>query len=69
MVKNMEIGPTGTRFLAKILLKVKGTTNLVIEMDYGNIGIPMVKRERSEISTIKNELENGLIIMKIIHLI
>ena len=65
----MEIEPTGTRFLAKILLKVKGTTNLVIEMDYGNIGIPMVKREKLEISTIKNELENGLIIMKIIHLI
>jgi len=69
MVKNMEIGSIGTQFLAHILLKVKGTTNLVIEMDYGNIGISMVKRERSEISTIKNELENGLIIMKIIHLI
>jgi len=65
----MEIGLIGTKFLAQILLKVKGTTNLVIEMDYGNIGISMVKRERSEISTIKNELENGLIIMKIIHLI
>ena len=69
MVKKMGVGPIDTKFLAKILLKVKDTTNLVIEMDYGNIGIPMAKREKLEISTIKNELEIGLIIMKIIHLI
>jgi hypothetical protein len=55
--------------LAQLLLRVKDTTNMVIEMDYGNIGIPMVKRERLEISPIKNELEIGLIIMKILHLI
>ena len=49
MVKNMEIGSIGTDFLAQLLLRVKDTTNMVIEMDYGNIGIPMVKRERLEI--------------------
>ena len=69
MVKNMEIGSIGTDLLAQLLLRVKDTTNMVIEMDYGNIGILMVKRERLEISTIKNELENGLTIMMIIHLI
>ena len=65
----MEIGSIGTEFLAQNLLKVKDTTNLVFEMDYGNIGIPMVKREKLEITPIKNELENGLIIMKMVHLI
>jgi hypothetical protein len=50
-------------------LKVKDSTSLVIEMAYGNIGIPMVKGEKLGISPIKNELENGLIIMKMVHFI
>ena len=60
----MEVGPIGTKFLGRILLKVKDITNLVIELDYGHIGIPMVKRVKLEILKLKDELENGLIIIK-----
>ena len=64
MVKKMEVGLIGTKFSVRILLKVRDIINLEIESDYGHIGIPMVKRVKLEIFNRKNELENGLIIMK-----
>jgi hypothetical protein len=53
--------------LVGILLKVEEITNLEIELDYGHIGIPMVKRVKLEILNLKDELDYGLIIMKMDH--
>ena len=63
----MEVGPIGTKFSVRILLKVKDITNLVIELENGHTGIPMVKRVKSEILNLKDDLENGFIIIMMAH--